>query len=67
MHMLVTPFEIRLGDKIKRTFAAWTAEMVCTRNFAVKVMNKGEPEDVFELVLYCIIAGIQDREGEEVY
>ena len=29
-------------------------------------MNKGEPEDVFELALYCIIAGIQVYRWEEV-
>ena len=40
--------------------------MVRTWNFAVKVMNKGEPEDVFELVLYCIIAGIQVYRWEGV-
>ena len=29
-------------------------------------MNKGEPEDVFELALYCIIAGIQVYRWEGV-
>ena len=56
--------KVRLGNK--RTFAAWTAEMVRTWNFAVEVMNKGEPEDVFELALYCIIAGIQVYRWEGV-
>ena len=50
----------------KRTFAAWAAEMVCTWNFAVEVMNKGEPEDVFELALCCVIAGIQVDRWEGV-
>ena len=40
--------------------------MVCAWIFAVEVMNKGEPEDVFELVLYCIIAGIQIYRWEGV-
>ena len=40
--------------------------MVCTWNFTVEVMNKGEPEDVFELELYCIIAGIQVYRWEGV-
>ena len=40
--------------------------MVRTWNFAVEVMNKGEPEDVFELALYCIIAGIQVYRWEGV-
>ena len=57
--MLVTQFESLTLEQLKRTFAAWAAEMVCTWNFAVEVMNKGEPEDIFELALYCVIAGIQ--------
>ena len=40
--------------------------MVCTWNFAVEVMDKEEPEDVFELALYCIIAGIQVYRWEGV-
>ena len=40
--------------------------MVRTWYFAVEVMNKGEPEDVFELALYCIIAGIQVYRWEGV-
>ena len=40
--------------------------MVRTWNFTVKFMNKGESEDVFELALYCIIAGIQVYRWEEV-
>ena len=56
--------KVRLWNK--RTFAAWAAEMVCACNFAVKVVNKGEPEDVFELALYCVIAGIQVYRWEGV-
>ena len=56
--------KIRFGNK--RTLAAWAAEVVCTWNFAVEVMDKGEPEDVFELALYCIIAGIQVYRWEGV-
>ena len=56
--------KVRLGNK--RTFAARTAETVCRWIFAVEVMNKGEPEDVFELALYCIIAGIQVYRWEGV-
>jgi len=56
--------KIRLGNN--RTIAAWAAEVECTWKFAVEIMDKGEPEDVFELALYCIIAEIQVYRWEGV-
>ena len=62
--MLVTQFESSTLEQ--ENICCMGSRNVCACNFAVEVMNKGEPEDVFELALYCVIAGIQVYRWEGV-